>query len=244
VPGPPPTGRPPAEVSPQLPPNPAPVGADVRYPPPTRIQQGGYYWTPSAEGNGVRLEPPVPSEPEKSGKLMPKIAGPSDQTKKQEPEAAPTLPVGIPQFHVAREQVAGGLKPSIDGLSWLHDAGYRTVLYIRKPGEDDAADRKQVEKRGLRYLSLELSPKTLTQAVLDEFSKIVGEAKNAPLFVYDTEGVLAGGLWYLYFRTVEKDSDEAARLKAGRLGLKEDAEGEGKAMWAAIQKLMSDRAAE
>jgi hypothetical protein len=50
---------------------------------------------------------------------------------------------------------------------------------------------------------------------------------------------VAGGLWFLYFRTVEKDSDETARIKAARLGLREDAEGDGKAMWTAVQKLLS-----
>jgi protein tyrosine phosphatase (PTP) superfamily phosphohydrolase (DUF442 family) len=173
---------------------------------------------------------------------MPKVPSGSEQTKKEDVgEATPALPVGIPQFAIARERVAAGLKPSIDGLSWLRDAGYRTVLHIRKPGEDDDADRKQITKRGLRYVSLEVSARTLTAAVLDDFARIVAEAKEAPLFVYDEDGIVAGGLWYLYFRTVEKDSDDSARLKAARLGLKESADGDAKAMWVAVQKIMSER---
>ena len=56
---------------------------------------------------------------------------------------------------------------------------------------------------------------------MDEFAKLVGDPATQPLFVYDADGSLSGGLWYLYFRRVEKLSDEAARLRATRLGLKE-----------------------
>ena len=44
-------------------------------------------------------------------------------------------------------RVTSGLRPQLDGLDWLQAHGYRTVLHIRAPGEDDTADRRQVEKR-------------------------------------------------------------------------------------------------
>jgi hypothetical protein len=151
----------------------------------------------------------------------------------------PSMPVGIRQFAFARDQVASGLKPSLEGLDWLRENGYRTVLHVRRPGEDDSADRKQVTKRGLRYLSLEVSPQTLSQTVLDEFARTVNDPKVHPLFVYDQDGVLAGGLWYLYFRTVEKDPTDTARVKAARLGFSEDAGEESRTMWLAIQNFLS-----
>jgi protein tyrosine phosphatase (PTP) superfamily phosphohydrolase (DUF442 family) len=128
-----------------------------------------------------------------------------------------------------------------DGLDWLKENGYRTVLHLRRPGEDDAADRRQVEKRGMTYRSLEVSPQTLTRPLVDEFNRIVADPKDQPLFVYDRDGTLAGALWYLNFRTALADSDEAARRKAARLGLKEDAGEEQKTLWVAIQKLLSER---
>ena len=77
----------------------------------------------------------------------------------------------------------------------------------------------------MKYFSIEVSPKTLTCAVVDDFNRIVDDTANHPLFVYDTDGGRAGGLWYLHFRTAEQDSDEVARIKAERLGLKTDASG-------------------
>ena len=156
---------------------------------------------------------------------------------------APTLPVGIPQFAMANDKVAGGLRPMLDdGLDWLRSNGYRTVRNIRRPGEDDSADRKQVEKRGMRYLTLEVSPETLTRKKVDEFSRLVSDASNYPLFVYDRDGSLAGALWYLHFRFVDRDTDETARVRAARLGLREDREGTHRAMWLALQKLLSEQA--
>jgi hypothetical protein len=131
----------------------------------------------------------------------------------------------------------------LEGLDWLKQNGYRAVLLIRPPGGDDTGAKKQVTQRGMKFFSLELSPATLSQTVLDEFIKIVDNTKDQPLFVHDSDGMLAGGLWYLYFRTVEKDSDETAKMKAGRLGLSVDEQGEGdhKEMWLAIQKFLSKK---
>jgi protein tyrosine phosphatase (PTP) superfamily phosphohydrolase (DUF442 family) len=151
-----------------------------------------------------------------------------------------SLPVGIPQFTMVRDQLAAGLRPLVDGgLDWLQANGYHAVLHLRVPGQDDEADRRQVEKHGMKYVGLEVSPQTLTPAVVDMFNRVVGERSNYPLFVYDKDGKLAGGLWYLHFRIVDRDSDAIARNKAARLGLKEDETGEQREMWLAIQKLLS-----
>jgi protein tyrosine phosphatase (PTP) superfamily phosphohydrolase (DUF442 family) len=153
---------------------------------------------------------------------------------------AASLPVGIPQFAIVRDQVAAGLKPSLDGgLDWLQLNGYRTVLHVRSPGEDDSADRREVEKRGLKYLSIEVSPQTLSRALVEEFSRVVNDKANYPLFVYDKDGMKAGAFWYLTFRLIDRDTDDAARARARRVGLKENPEGNHRALWLAIQRVLS-----
>jgi protein tyrosine phosphatase (PTP) superfamily phosphohydrolase (DUF442 family) len=231
------------------------VAPDVRPyeppPAPAPAQQGAYYWQP-AEGervyqqepppadSGVRLGPPVAADREPS-RVRPRAAEPNKPIVREERDRGPSsLPVGIPQFALARENVASGLRPSIDGLDWLKDNGYKTVLHVIAQGADDSADEKQVTKRGLKYLRVEASPQTLNKTAVEAFGRAVADPKNAPLFVYDKDGMIAGGLWYLYFKTGEKDSDEAARIKAARLGLQEDPRGEHKTMWLAIQKYLSD----
>src|SRR5262249_23319512 len=149
---------------------------------------------------GVRLGGPEPisqAEPKPSPQFYP-----PDRTAEPPLKNSPTaLPVGIPQFANAIDNVTTGLRPSLDdGLDWLQARGYRTVLHIRPPAEEDAADRKQVEKRAMKYLSLEVSPQTLTKAIVEEFARMVSDESLRTMFVYDRDGSLAGGLWYLYFR--------------------------------------------
>jgi hypothetical protein len=96
-----------------------------------------------------------------------------------------------------------------------------------------------VEKRGLKYVSLEVSPATLNKDVEDRFNSLVSEEASQPLFVYDQDGLLTGAMFFLNFRLVEGASDVDARKRAARLGLKSDAEGEHKPMWIAIQKVLA-----
>lgn len=152
----------------------------------------------------------------------------------------PALPVGIPQFAYAGEKVASGLKPLLDGLDWLESNGYKTVLHVQAPGEEEAADRRLVEKRGMKFVSLEVSAQKLDRATVDEFNRIVASSEQ-PLFVYDRDGTMAGGLWYLHFRTAGRLSDEDARNRAAKLGLKADGEGEQRTMWLAVQKFLSQQ---
>jgi protein tyrosine phosphatase (PTP) superfamily phosphohydrolase (DUF442 family) len=149
------------------------------------------------------------------------------------------LPVDIPQFAMARLRVASGQQPMPDGIAWLAAHGYRTILHVHAPGEDEAAARRLFEKYHLRYLSLEVSPRTLSREVVERFNRIVTDDGNLPLFVYDKDGSLAGGLWYLYFRLVERLDDEKARAEAARLGFRQDSEGSHREMWLAVQNFLA-----
>ncbi len=260
--------NPPAPAMPQTPPPPAGV-PDTRYSPLPPAPAENPAWQPSESGVQLRApEPFTAAKPAETAQLRPPEVTetvepstpprvqqqppaaiqprpqPPPQVKEERPPAnpmapPPELPVGIPQFEMAKERVATGLRPALDdGLDWLQAKGYRTVLHVRRPGEDDAADRKQVEKRGLRYVSIEVSPQTLTRQVVDQFNRVVGDAAGYPLFVYDRNGSLAGGLWYLHYRTAEGATDELARVRAAALGLREEREGH-REMWVAIRTFLN-----
>jgi protein tyrosine phosphatase (PTP) superfamily phosphohydrolase (DUF442 family) len=193
-------------------------------------------WQPA--DNSVRLVPPQepPAPPAGVQEQSGTEKNPSDKT-----TPTPPLPVGIAQFAIAKEQVASGLRPELEGLDWLRDQGYKSVLFIRKPGEDDAANRRVAEMRGLKYQSLELSPQTLAKATVDAFDRIVDDPANRPLFVYDQDGTRAGALWYLYFLKAGKLSEPEARTRAARLGLKTEGDNDARTMWVAIQKFVSEQ---
>jgi protein tyrosine phosphatase (PTP) superfamily phosphohydrolase (DUF442 family) len=241
-PGPPP-GQPPgpppgAAVSPfpTVPPPAAPNNTSgAAAPSGEAIAQVENRWQPVP--GGVRLGTPIGVD---DGRSSPRMY-PPQSTEPPLNNSATTLPVGIPQFAMATDNVATGLRPSLDeGLDWLKARGYRTVVFIRTPGENDEPDRKQVERRGMKYVSIEVSPTKLTKEIVQDFSKLVREVPGQPVFFYDRDGSLAGGLWYLYFRTAEQFPDDVARVRAGSLGLREDQQGNHREMWLAVQKFLSD----
>jgi protein tyrosine phosphatase (PTP) superfamily phosphohydrolase (DUF442 family) len=237
----------------------APPGAKGTFTPPpgaTFTPPPGSTFTPPPPAPGSFNSPP-PSPPPGSfnGSSMPPTTRsfwqPADARSTEPPTtpqlrqpvpaqpASPALPSGIPQFNYARERVAVGLRPSSDGYDWLRTSGFRTVLFLRGPGESDQLERSQVEARGLRYLTLEVSPQTLAKPAVDEFNRIITDAANQPLFVTDKDGMLTGSLWYLHFRTVERLSDDEARVRAGSLGLRDGTDDLSRDMWLAIQKLVN-----
>lgn len=215
----------PPAVSP--PPAPLPAGPPTTTPVPVvppAAGSAGSGWQP-AGGPGATLQQPEVG----------------DRTQPLKPrEETPAQPVDVPQFAEVRPGLASGQKPFAEGLSWLRDKGYRTVLHVRSPGEDDTAARRQFEAKGFTYLSLEVSPQTLNRETVARFNRIVGDPANRPLFVYDRDSSLAGGLWYLYFRIVDGLSNEKATAQAAALGLNPDAAGgTHKAMWLAVQGYLS-----
>jgi protein tyrosine phosphatase (PTP) superfamily phosphohydrolase (DUF442 family) len=216
---------------------------------------------PPPPDSGVRLAPPEPvdgvasaappSWPHADNRSeRPPQASPAPPPQTPEPPTAsippaedrkdtPPLPVDIPQFAVARPRVATGQQPFPDGLAWLQAHGYRTVLHVRAPGTDDTAARRQFERYNLRYLSLEVSPQTLSKEIVDRFNRIVTDEANLPLFVYDRDGSLAGGLWYLYYRLAEGQDDDRARTAAARLGFKPDQDENHRTMLLAVQNFLA-----
>jgi protein tyrosine phosphatase (PTP) superfamily phosphohydrolase (DUF442 family) len=160
---------------------------------------------------------------------------------KQIQPGTPALPLGIPQFVEVKPGVSHGRRPILDGFDWLAANGYKTILFIRDPVESDDLDRQNATKAGLTYLSLEVTAKTLNRETLRAFNDLLAEATKRPLFVYDRYGHLAGGMWYLHLRTVERLDDTAARRRADQLGYRlVNPSEEQRTFEIAIQRLLSE----
>lgn len=147
------------------------------------------------------------------------------------------IPTEIPRFALVNDRAAAGLLPFPEGYAWLKAKGYRAVLYVKSPGEDDSMVRDEVAKVGLKYQTLEVSPGLLTKERVETFARVLTE--EGPVFVCDRSGDLAGTIWYLHFRLIDRQADDQALPRAQRLGLREPAEGDsaGQALWNAMKQL-------
>jgi hypothetical protein len=212
---------------------------DVQLGPPGPIR------TPDAQGDrrdalrppaaSDTREPPVASVPSPSAPAIKEERRPAAPSP---PQRDPPLPIDLPGFAIARPGVASGLKPFPDGIAWLKRNGYRAVLHLRQPGEDNAAAKRLFESRGIRYLSLVASPARLDAKLLEQFNAAVTDKRNQPLFVFDRDGSMAGALWYLHHRVHLKLDDDKARAEAVRLGLRLDDDPEHRAALLAVQALL------
>ncbi len=244
----------PPRIAPVPVPAAAPLPGSVPAPPPARIEGPAQAnFVPSAPAPETPTTPPPetpaappPTRRESARPPLPQTKEPptanipSEPAPRAEESRNSTPNIDLPNFAVVRPGLATGIKPYPDGVSWLKTNGYRTVLHLRQPGEDTASQRRLFESKGLKYLSLEASPARLSKELYEEFVKLVEDRANRPLFVYDRDGAMAGGLWWLYFRVHLDYEADKARDEAKRLGLQTDefAPEEHKTTVVAVQKLL------
>jgi protein tyrosine phosphatase (PTP) superfamily phosphohydrolase (DUF442 family) len=190
-------------------------GAELLLPqdPPGRSRSDYPRAVPPERRGAILLEPDYVERP-KEPDADPPATDPPPAARKQPPADTPT---GIAEFASVKDGVSAGLRPEIDGLDWLQAKGYKSIVYLRRPADDDTTDRRQVERREMKYISLEVSPEKLTQDWLDEFNRLIADNASRPIFVYGEPSV-AGTVWYLHLRTAEFLTHDEARLRAGRIG--------------------------
>jgi protein tyrosine phosphatase (PTP) superfamily phosphohydrolase (DUF442 family) len=187
--------------------------------------------------SGSRSQTP-PRNPSDSV-LGPPVA-PRGQTA-EPPLSKSDAPAGgaLPGFVRVKDGVASGRRPTLDGIEALKRAGYKTVVYLHPAGADVSATRDVVQNKGLAFVGIEVTPEKLPEAA-EQFNKVVGDRLSRPVYVADDTGIRAGALWYLHFRTVELQNDDAARVKARALGFTDQGT-EATEFQLAVQRYLENR---
>jgi protein tyrosine phosphatase (PTP) superfamily phosphohydrolase (DUF442 family) len=136
-----------------------------------------------------------------------------------QPSQSASVGPGIKRFVAVDLKLAGGSAPSPNGLKWLVEKGYRTVLDLREPSEVPSSFITEVTSLGLRYVALPISLKTIDRAHVDRFHFEVAAGEARPLFFFDSDGTRAGALWYIRRIGNDRVADQIARREAEELGL-------------------------
>ena len=150
-------------------------------------------------------------------------AEPSDQTTAAgasgQPSPSASVGPGLTRFVAVDLKLAGGSAPATDGVKWLVDKGYRTVLDLRESSEVPPSFIADVTNLGLRYVALPISLNTIDRGHVDRFNFEVATGEARPLFFFDSDGTRAGTLWYIRRLTVDRVDHQIARREAEELGL-------------------------
>jgi protein tyrosine phosphatase (PTP) superfamily phosphohydrolase (DUF442 family) len=182
--------------------------------------------TPPAPPAAARGEKPASATDNKAavkGESPAPAADDLDLTSASGSGAAATSPgagtTGINRFVAVDLKLAGGSAPASDGLKWLADKGYRTVLDLRESSEVPSTFIAEVTGLGLRYIALPINVKAIDRAHVDRFNFEVAAGEARPLFFFDSDGTRAGALWYIRRIANDRMDHQIARREAEGLGL-------------------------
>ena len=133
---------------------------------------------------------------------------------------APQAP-GIRRFASVAPSVGGGSAPSVEGLDWLKEKGYRTLIDLRKSTEVDPNFADAVNDRGMVYISLPIMANRLDSSRLARFDDLISRTENRPVFFCDTDGSRSALAWYIHLRVggSARKTPQAATSKAEEIGL-------------------------
>ena len=128
---------------------------------------------------------------------------------------------GIRRFASVAPSVGGGSGPSMDGLDWLKEKGYRTFIDLRRGSEVEPNFVDAVNDRDMVYISLPIVANRLDASRLARFDDLISQSENRPLYFCDSDGTRAGLAWYIHLRNVDQEDSQGATGKAEEIGLTE-----------------------
>ena len=131
-------------------------------------------------------------------------------------------PEDIPNYLRVRPDFATGGAPTAEGLARLREFGFAVVVDLRPPSGATGAERTIVEASGLRYVSVPITPETLSWADVSAVKAVVDEPARGGLLLHCASGNRVGAVWVLM--EVAKGVPLEKAERAGRaVGLRSEA---------------------
>ena len=100
---------------------------------------------------------------------------------------------GIKRFKAVDLKLAAGSFPNGDGLAWLAEKGYRTVLDLREPAEVRSGDVAAVNHQALRYVALPVSESSLSVETFKRFEAELAQSGARPALLFRRRRRASGG---------------------------------------------------
>jgi uncharacterized protein (TIGR01244 family) len=129
----------------------------------------------------------------------------------------PNTAEGIANYHVVRPGLATSGELSAQAQQQLKALGFKTVIDLRTEREDTKAEEAVVTAQGLRYVSVPVTPDTLSAKEVDAVAAVLEDAAAEPVLLHCASGNRAGGLLaaVLARKGQTLEEAEAEGVKAG-----------------------------
>lgn len=127
-------------------------------------------------------------------------------------------------FHKVSDLVMTAGQPTLAQMNAIKQAGVKTVINLRQPGEHAAAEEEEAKWRelGIRYINIPVNYLKPEEERATDFLKVTDEViADAPVFIHCTAAIRVGAFWMI--RRVLRDgwSFEKALEEANRIGLRD-----------------------
>ena len=128
----------------------------------------------------------------------------------------------LPHFVQVDEGFYRGGQPSQEGLRWLAKRGVKTIVSLRTPHKEQAAERALAEQLGLRWVNLPItSGWRPTEEQIQQFLALAQDPASRPLFIHCQHGKNRTGMMGAIYRmghdgwSLQQAYEEARRLGMG-----------------------------
>jgi len=101
----------------------------------------------------------------------------------------------VPSYRVIEPGLAGAGQPSPEALARLKQMGFRTVINLRTEQEGAAQERPLIEAQGLRYVSVPVTPATLSLADVEAVEKVLADPAARPVLLHCASSNRVGAVW-------------------------------------------------
>ncbi len=118
-------------------------------------------------------------------------------------------PVQMPSYRVIQPGLATAGQPVPEALQTLKEMGFRTVINLRTEQEGAAQERSVVEAQGLRYVSVPITPDTLSLKDVETVEKVLADPDAAPVLLHCATSNRVGGVWAVIQARKGKSLEEA-----------------------------------
>ena len=116
---------------------------------------------------------------------------------------------GVSNYHVVRPGLATSGELTPEAQRQLKALGFKTVIDLRTEREGTKAEEALLREQGLRYVSVPVTPATLSAKDVDAVAAILEDAAAEPILLHCASGNRAGGLLAAVLARKGKSLDEA-----------------------------------
>jgi len=120
------------------------------------------------------------------------------------------------------EYVVTAGQPEEEHLKRLAEAGYKTVVDLRTPGETPRPDEwgMVVRQAGMEYVNIPVGHKDIDNETFDRFRELIRDGGRRPVLVHCSSANRVGAILIPYLILDEGSTPEKAREIAAEVGLR------------------------